>query len=75
MKKMIYALFLLFVTCAFTSCEMFGDNCQVCQIVTYENGNPIKWESEAEYCGQQLITIKASAPVTINGITTRWECR
>lgn len=53
---------------------MLGDGCQVCQTVSYENGNPIAWGTEAEYCDEELIAIKAMTPTTYNGVTTQWEC-
>ncbi len=73
-RKLLYIAGLLFITCSFTSCDLLGDGCQVCQTVSYENGNPIAWGTEAEYCDQELVAIKAIAPTTYNGVTTRWEC-
>ena len=75
MKKILYASALLIITCTFSSCEILGDGCQVCQTVSYENGNPIAWGTEAEYCGPDLVAIKAIAPSTVGGVTTYWECR
>jgi len=75
MKKILYAVSLLLITCAFSSCEILGDGCQVCQTVSYENGNPIAWGTESEYCDQELIAIKAIPPSTVGGVTTVWECR
>jgi len=73
-RKLLYIACLLVVTCSFTSCDLLGDGCQICQTVSYENGNPIAWGTEAEYCDQELLAIKAIAPTTYNGVTTRWEC-
>lgn len=75
MKKLLYAASLVIIACTFSSCEILGDGCQVCQTVSYENGNAIAWGTEAEYCGQDLLNIKAIAPSTVNGVTTYWECR
>lgn len=75
MKKILYAAVLLIITCTFNSCEILGDGCQVCQTVSYENGNPIAWGTEAEYCGPDLVSIKAIPPSTVGGVTTYWECR
>ena len=73
-RKLVYAAGLLLIACTFTSCEMLGDGCQICQTVSYENGNPIAWGTEAEYCDHELIAIKAITPTTTNGVTTQWEC-
>jgi hypothetical protein len=75
MKKLLYASACLIITCSFNSCEILGDGCQVCRTVSYENGNAIAWGTEAEYCGQELISIKAIPPSTVSGVTTYWECR
>jgi hypothetical protein len=72
-RKLIYIAGVLLVACSFTSCEM--GSCQTCQTVSYENGNPIAWGNEAEYCDDDLIAIKAIPPATVGGVTTRWECR
>ena len=75
MKKLLYAFAVLIITISFTSCELLGDGCQVCQTVSYENGNAFAWGTEAEYCGQELINIKSIPPSTSGGVTTYWECR
>ncbi len=72
--KLLYIACLLLITCSFTSCDILGDGCQTCQTISYENDNPIAWGTEAEYCDQELLAIKAIAPTTINGVTTQWEC-
>lgn len=75
MKKILYAAALILITCTFSSCEILGDGCQVCQTVSYDNGNPIAWGTEAEYCDEDLVAIKAIPPSTAGGVTTYWECR
>ncbi|MDX9771882.1 MAG: hypothetical protein RBT02_00485 [Bacteroidales bacterium] len=74
MRKLFYAACLILITFSFTSCDILGDGCQVCQTVSYDNDNPIAWGTEAEYCDQELLTIKSIPPSTVGGITTRWEC-
>jgi hypothetical protein len=73
-RKLFFAVCVLVIASAFTSCDMLGDGCQVCQTVSEENGNVIAWGVEAEYCGEELLAIKATAPTTVNGVTTRWVC-
>ena len=75
MKKILYAAAILLITCTFSSCEILGDGCKVCQTVSYDNGNPIAWGTEGEYCGDDLLAIKAIPPTTAGGVTTYWECR
>lgn len=73
-RKILYAASLLAMTVAFTSCDMLGGNCQICRTVSYENGNPIAYGNEAEFCDEELLAIKATPPATVNGVTTQWEC-
>ncbi len=75
MRKLLYATCLALIVCSFNSCEILGDGCQICQTVSYENGNPIAWGTEAEYCDQELLAIKALPASTNGGVTTVWECR
>jgi len=73
-RKLAYAAGLLLVACTFTACDMLGGGCQTCQTVSYENNNPIAWGIPAEYCDNDLVTIKTTPPSTVNGVTTQWEC-
>jgi hypothetical protein len=74
-RKLTYIAALFLIASSFTSCDMLGDGCQVCQTVSYDNGNIIAVGVESEYCDQELLTIKAIPPTTFNGVTTQWECR
>jgi hypothetical protein len=73
-RKLAFAAGLLLVACTFTACDMLGGSCQTCQTVSYENGNPIASGTPADYCDNDLVTIKRTPPSTVNGVTTQWEC-
>ena len=45
-RKLAYAAGLIVIAFTFTACEMLGDNCEICQIVSYENGNPFLYGPE-----------------------------
>ncbi len=75
MKKALYTLFLIFVTCTFSSCEMFGDGCKTCRQVTYDNGHAVNWGPEAVYCDDDLLAILRTPSHTSGGVTITWECR
>lgn len=74
-RKLAYTAAVLLTICSFTACDMIGGNCQICQLNSYENGNLISSVNEAEYCDDELLAIKNTGPTTVNGVTTRWECR
>jgi len=73
-RKLFLGASFLFIAWAFTSCEALSD-CGFCKNVTYENGSVINEGTETEYCGQDLITKKATPPVTVGALTTKVECR
>lgn len=73
-RKLLYFAVLILITCTFKACDLLGGDCQTCQLVSYDNGHAFDWQDEAEYCGDELLTIKATPPTTSGGITTQWEC-
>jgi hypothetical protein len=73
-RKLIFGASFLFIAWAFTSCEALSD-CGYCKDVIYENNSVLSESSETEYCGADLLSKKATPPVTTNNLTTRVECR
>jgi hypothetical protein len=58
-----------------TSCEDLG-GCEQCKLVTRSSAGDITSSgAETEYCGADLVTVKATPPVTVGGNTTTYECR
>ena len=73
-RKLIFGASFLFIAWAFTSCDALSD-CGFCKNVTYENGSVVNEGSETEYCGTDLVTKKATPPVTVGSLTTKVVCR
>lgn len=74
-RKILYAAGFLIITAFFNSCELLSGNCEICSLVSYEDGVVISDVNEAEYCDEDLLAIKAIGPTTVGGVTTQWECR
>lgn len=72
-KVFIFAAFLL-LAAGITSCEDLFENCKICRLNTYEDGQLINTAQEAEYCGAELVTIQATPPATVGNTTSQWEC-
>lgn len=75
MKKVLYVGFLLaFLSIAMYSC--LEESCSFCREVTRESdGSVIEQGSDIEFCGSELDSIEFDTePVTIGGVTTKWEC-
>lgn len=73
-KKILFGACLLFVAWAFNSCEALGD-CGFCKYVTYENGVVTNTGPETEYCGADLIKMKATPDLPVGNLVTKVECR
>jgi hypothetical protein len=75
-RKLLFgAVFFLFISWAATSCKSLTD-CQFCKMVTTDSSNgEVTNGSETEYCGTDLIAVKAKLPSTVGTQTTVWSCR
>lgn len=72
-KKLLFAAVFVAMTLSFTSCE---ESCKICKKVKYDSaGNYVSEESEAEYCGVELIAIDGKT-VDLGSLgKAKWECR
>jgi hypothetical protein len=75
-KKIIIAVFFIFIAWAATSCEDLMQ-CKKCRLVSTNSstGEVIEDPNETEYCGAQLIAIEATRPVVVGNVTTKHVCR
>ena len=75
-KRILFALFFIFIAWAATSCEDLMQ-CKKCRLVSTNSvtGEVITDPNETEYCGAQLIAIEATRPVTVGNVTTKYVCR
>jgi hypothetical protein len=70
-KKLIYGLFLVLFVFAAPACSK---TCKTCKKVYYNGTTYDHEDAAAEYCGVELTGIEATPPVTIGGVTAKWEC-
>jgi hypothetical protein len=75
MKRNILSSFIVFIIIAFmlTACEAI-DDCKSCSKVTYNDDGEIGRTPGVQYCGDELAEKESTAPVTVLGVTTAWEC-
>ena len=74
MKKLIRRIaILIFLAVIIPSCELLED-CKTCTLVTESSSGTTRGTS-GNYCGTDLATKEADVPVTINGVTTYWDCQ
>ena len=64
---------LMLMTCLVTACGSV-DDCKSCSKVTYDDGGEISRTPGVLYCGDELADKESTAPVTVLGVTTVWEC-
>lgn len=72
-RKLAYAAGLIVIAFTFTACEMLGDNCEICQIVSYENGNPFLYGPSQSSVGMSFLQ-STQPPETSGSVTLKWEC-
>ncbi len=73
-RKLIFIASVLFITFSFTACDVLGD-CQVCRYESYDSATgTTEYTDEAEYCGEDLIAMKATPSSTDGSVTTRVKC-
>jgi hypothetical protein len=70
-KKIIYAVFLILIVIAVPSCSK---TCKSCKKVYYNGTTRDHEDPSYQYCGTELITIEATPPETIGGVTVKYEC-
>jgi len=50
------------------------DDCKSCSKVTYNEGGEIGRTPGVPYCDDELAEKESTAPVTVLGVTTEWQC-
>lgn len=74
-RKVLFGAAFLFVAWAATSCEALSD-CQFCKMITTDTATGDTTEGyETEYCGAELLAIKAKGTTTTGTLSTSWTCR
>ncbi len=74
MKKIMRRVaIVLFFVAIIPSCNL-EDDCKICTRVK-NDGGIITREIGIPTCGDALAEREAEEPVTINGVTTYWECK
>ncbi len=63
----------LFALGLLTSCDLI-EECGTCEVVTEVNGSVTDTGPPLPYCGDDLKDKEDQSPVTLNGVTTYWEC-
>lgn len=72
-RKAFFIISLVLISFAFTACDLLGGDCQVCRYKT-DDGVSTTYYGDAEYCGEDLVAMKATRSVTEGGVTTSVEC-
>jgi hypothetical protein len=72
-KKLLFVFSFVALTVAFSGCE---DSCKTCKRVYYDSNGNYKSEdqTEAEYCGVELLAIDGKT-VDLGALgTAKWQC-
>ncbi|HNX66474.1 MAG TPA: hypothetical protein PKH02_06290 [Bacteroidales bacterium] len=75
-RKVFYIISLIIMACTFTACDMIGNDCQVCWYERYDTSTgETTYTDEIEYCGTELLTMKAMKPETQGTVKISVKCR
>jgi hypothetical protein len=56
------------------ACDLV-EECGTCELVTeYDDDRPTEYGTPLPFCGDDLKDKEDAPPVTINGVTTYWNC-
>ena len=58
---------------AIPSCNII-EECGTCELVTEDSNGDKTYGTPLPFCGDALAEKDNAAPVTINGVTTYWNC-
>jgi len=74
-RKALFIISVVLISFTFTACDLLGGDCQVCRYKTYDSSSgSTTYSDESEYCGTDLINMKAIDPETSGSQTTSVEC-
>jgi len=72
-KNLVAAGMVLFLTAVVPACDILED-CGQCELVTIDAEGNTSRSTPMLYCGDDLEEKLNSSPVTVNGVTTYWDC-
>ena len=55
------------------ACDII-EECGTCELVTEDADGNISYGTPLPFCGDDLKEKEDASPVTINGVTTYWDC-
>jgi hypothetical protein len=73
-RNSLISFFVLMLIAALVNSCSGVDDCKSCSKVTYDDGGEISRTPGVLYCGDELAEKENTAPVTVLGVTTVWEC-
>lgn len=74
-RKALFIISVVLISFTFTACDLLGGDCQVCRYKTYDSSSgSTTYSDESEYCGTDLVSMKATPSETTGTATTSVEC-
>ncbi len=74
-RKILFVISLVAISFSFTACDLLGGDCEVCRYASYDSSTgSTTYSDEVEYCGTDLVAMKATRPSTYGSVTTSVEC-
>lgn len=74
-KKLIYLGAFLVTAALFNSCDLLSETCQDCAINVYDAQGVFQYSiDDGEYCGDELVAMKAAPDYAIGDLIAKSEC-
>jgi hypothetical protein len=73
-RKLLFGMFILIISCVVTSCEALS-GCKVCKQVTYIDGVYAFEGSPEQYCDAKLVSIETAKDYVSGSTRIKWECK
>lgn len=72
-RNISLAAVVFFTMCILPACDLV-EECGTCELVTDDGQGNVSYGTPLPFCGDDLKDKEDAPPVTINGVTTYWNC-
>ncbi len=72
-RNILIAAVLVMAMGVLPACDVI-EECGTCELITEDSGGNKTYGTPLPFCGDDLKDKEDASPVTINGVTTYWNC-
>ena len=73
-RNILISIVIVAAMAVIPACDVI-EECGTCELITeYDDDRPTEYGTPLPFCGDDLKDKEDALPVTINGVTTYWNC-